>query len=170
MQNTHIKNLRWKTSLHQTILHISQSILCMQNSIITKPKFSEEAMAMLNQYYVKIRINYGSPRIRETIYRIAQNISRLKLKDIVDAADVCETMQFYNVILQQLNLIVTLPSNPKDVTYEECLIVLRKLAFPISFEEVVRTACERNPQVMYIHWKIFQTGEQQETQTNIGHA
>ena len=91
-----------------------------------KPKFSEEAKAMLNQYYVNVRISYGSPRILETIYGIAQNIARLKLKDIVDAADACETMQFYNVILQQLDMIVTLPSNPRDVTYEECLSVLRE--------------------------------------------
>jgi DNA replicative helicase MCM subunit Mcm2 (Cdc46/Mcm family) len=45
-----------------------------------KPIFSEEAKAMLNQYYVSIRVRYGSPRILETIYRIAQNIARLKLK------------------------------------------------------------------------------------------
>jgi DNA replicative helicase MCM subunit Mcm2 (Cdc46/Mcm family) len=112
-----------------------------------KPKFSEEAKAMLNQYYVSVRSSYGSPRILETIYAIAMNIARLKLKHIVDAADAIETMQFYNVILQQLDMIVTLPSNPRDITYEECFKVLKELAFPISYEEVVRMACERNVQV-----------------------
>jgi DNA replicative helicase MCM subunit Mcm2 (Cdc46/Mcm family) len=112
-----------------------------------KPRFSGEAKTMLNQYYVKIRLSYGSPRIWETIYRIAQNISKLKLKDTVDAVDAVETMEFYNVILQQLDMIVTLPSNPRDITYGECLKVLQESVFPISYEEVVKSACGRNPQV-----------------------
>ncbi|MGC2562270.1 MAG: hypothetical protein WA326_04605 [Nitrososphaeraceae archaeon] len=45
---------------------------------------------------------YGSPRILNTIMEIAKNIARLKLKQTVDAEDVKETVQFYNVMLQQL--------------------------------------------------------------------
>jgi DNA replicative helicase MCM subunit Mcm2 (Cdc46/Mcm family) len=112
-----------------------------------KPKFSDDAKAMLNQYYVKIRVRYGSPRIRETIFRIAQNISRLKLKNAVDAADANETMQFYNMILQQLDMIVTLPTNPKDVAYEGCLVILMESKFALSYEELIKSACEVNPQV-----------------------
>jgi Mg-chelatase subunit ChlI len=120
-----------------------------------KPRFSEEAKAMLNQYYVSIRVKYGSPRILETIYRIAQNITRLKLKNIVDAADAKETVQFYNVILQQLDMVVASPANPRDVVYEECLGVLLETKFPISFEEVVKTACQRNRQVERYIGKSF---------------
>jgi replicative DNA helicase Mcm len=112
-----------------------------------KPKFSYEAKDMLNQFYVSIRIRYGSPRIMETIYRIAQNIARLKLKNIVDEADAKETVQFYNFILQQLNMVVASPSNPRDAVYEECLGILMKSRFAISFEELVKSACERNKQV-----------------------
>jgi DNA replicative helicase MCM subunit Mcm2 (Cdc46/Mcm family) len=113
-----------------------------------RPIFSEEAKAMLNQYYVKIRMtNYGSPRIRDTIYKIAQNITRLKLKNIVDAADANETMQFYNIILQQLNMIVSLPSNPRDIVYNECLNVLMDSALPISFEELIDTVCKDNQHI-----------------------
>ena len=112
-----------------------------------KPKFSEEAKAMLNQYYVGVRASYGSPRILKTIYGIAANIARIKLKNTVDAADASETMQFYNFILQQLDMMVSLPSNPRDVAYEECLSIIRESRFPISFEEVVKCACKRNPQV-----------------------
>ena len=49
-----------------------------------------------------IRTTYGSPRILNTIMEIAKNIARLKLKQTVDAEDVKETVQFYNVMLQQL--------------------------------------------------------------------
>ena len=94
-----------------------------------------------------VRASYGSPRILKTIYGIAANIARIKLKNTIDAADASETMQFYNVILQQLHTIVALPSNPRDVTYEECLGVIRECRFPIAFEEVIKSACESNPQV-----------------------
>jgi replicative DNA helicase Mcm len=112
-----------------------------------KPRFSYEAKDMLNQYYVSIRIRYGSPRIMDTIYRLAQNIARLKLKNIVDANDAKETVQFYNFILQQLDMVVASPSNPRDVVYEECLGILIESRFAISFEELVKSACERNKQV-----------------------
>ena len=112
-----------------------------------KPTFSEEARDMLNQYFVGIRKNYGSPRILETIYRIAQNITRLKLKNKVDPEDAKETVQFYNVILHQLDNVVASPSNPKDVLYEECLGILMESKYPISFEELVKSACGRNKQV-----------------------
>jgi replicative DNA helicase Mcm len=112
-----------------------------------KPKFSEEARAMLNEYYVSIRRRYGSPRILETIYRIAQNIARLKLKNIVDPEDAKETVQFYNVILQQLDMVVASPANPRDVVFEECLEILMVSKAAISYEELVKSACERNKQV-----------------------
>ena len=124
-----------------------------------KPRFSEEAKDMLNQYYVSIRVKYGSPRILETIYRIAQNIARLKLKNIVDAVDAKETVQFYNFILQQLDMVVASPANPRDVVYEECLDILMRSKFAISFEELVNTACQRNKQVERYIGKSFRLDE-----------
>jgi replicative DNA helicase Mcm len=112
-----------------------------------KPTFSEEAKAMLNQFYVGIRLKYGSPRIRDTLYRIAQNIARLKLKHEVDAHDATETMQFYNMILQNLNMVITLPSNPREVAYHECLYILKQTGSAISYEELISMAGERNTQV-----------------------
>lgn len=112
-----------------------------------KPRFSEEARYLLNEYYVNIRASYGSPRILNTMLEIAKNIARLKLKQEVDAADAEETMEFYNYILLQLDKVVSLPSNSRDIVYEQCLEILRESRFPISFEEVIESSCERNPQV-----------------------
>jgi replicative DNA helicase Mcm len=112
-----------------------------------RPSFSDEAKVMLNEFYVKIRMSHGSPRIRETIYRIAQNIARLKLKDEVDSGDAKETIDFYNIILQQLDKVVASPANPRDTAYNECLRILRDSSFPIAFEEVIGTACKTNPQI-----------------------
>ena len=44
------------------------------------PKVSDQARDMLIQYYVNVRATHGSPRIFETIVRIAQTIASLKLK------------------------------------------------------------------------------------------
>lgn len=80
-----------------------------------KLKFSEDAKVVLNQYYVSIRKRYGSPRVMDTIYKIAQNFARLKLKQTVDEEDAKETMQFYNYILIQLDKIVDLAPNHGEV-------------------------------------------------------
>jgi hypothetical protein len=121
-----------------------------------KPMLSEEARALLNQYYVGVRKRYGSPRIMNTLQRIAQTIASLKLKDTIDEADARETMTFYNVILQQLDMLVALPSSPRDAAYEECLSVLMESSsFPIAFEEVIKIVCGRNQQVAAYIGKSF---------------
>lgn len=113
-----------------------------------KPKLSPEAISMLNQYYVGVRSKgYGSPRIMNTITRIAETIASLKLKNEIDEDDARETMTFYNVIIQQLDMVVALPSSPRDVAYQECLNILMESTFSFSFEELIKTTCERNQQV-----------------------
>ena len=122
-----------------------------------KPKLSEEARSILNQYDVGVRKRYGSPRIMNTIQRIAQTVASLKLKDTIDENDAKETMTFYNVVLHQWEMVVALPSSPRDAAYEECLNVLMESAFPYSWEELVPTVCERNQQVAaYVgkHYKL----------------
>jgi hypothetical protein len=90
-----------------------------------------------------------------TIQRIAETIASLKLKDTIDEADARETMTFYNVILQQLDKIVALPSSPRDTAYQECLNILMESAFPYSFEELVKKVCESNQHVATYIGKSF---------------
>jgi DNA replicative helicase MCM subunit Mcm2 (Cdc46/Mcm family) len=121
-----------------------------------KPKLSEEARSILNQYYVGVRKRYGSPRIMNTIQRIAQTIASLKLKDTIDENDANDTVTFYNIILRQWDMVVALPSSPRDAAYEECLSVLMESSsFPMAFEEVIKTVCERNQQVAAYIGKSF---------------
>jgi hypothetical protein len=121
-----------------------------------KPRFSEEAVMMLNQYYVGVRKRFGSPRIRETIFRIAQNLAKLKLKDVVDAADAKETMQYYNFVLLEMEMVVVAVShNPREEAFEECVTILSESIFPIAFEELLKRACERNQQVDKYIGRIF---------------
>jgi MoxR-like ATPase len=130
-----------------------------------KPVLSEEAKALLIQYYVEVRKTYGSPRVLNTIQRIAETIASLKLKDIIDEVDARETMTFYNVILQQLDKIVALPSSPRDTAYQECLNILMESAFPYSFEDLVKTACERNQHVRIYIGKSFKLQDNKKIRT-----
>ena len=45
--------------------------------------------------------------------------------------------------------------NPRDLAYEQCLEILKSLEWPITFEELARSACERNEQVL--HYVVGQT-------------
>jgi replicative DNA helicase Mcm len=113
------------------------------------PKMSDEAKFMLMEYYISIAKNYGSPRIRETIITIAKMIARLKLRNTVDVADAKETMEFYNVILQQLDQNVNVTTDPSDETFECCVSVLRESPFAIRFDEVIKSACAKNDRVRH---------------------
>jgi replicative DNA helicase Mcm len=119
------------------------------------PLLNEEAKAMLTEYWIDIAGRFGSPRILETLFRLAKATARLKLKHVVDAEDAKETMQFYNVILQQHKQVVSIPSNPRDIAYNECVNILKDSRFAISFEEIVKTACNRNEHVKrYLNGKF----------------
>lgn len=123
------------------------------------PKMSHEAKFMLKEYYISIARNYGSPRIRETIITIAKMIARLKLKSTIDVADAKEAMEFYNVILQQLDKIVNITTDPSDETFEVCISILRESYFPIPFEEVIKSACTKNDRVKHYIGEKFKLRE-----------
>ena len=52
-------------------------------------------------------------------------------------------------------MVVASPSNPRDVLYEECLGILMESKFPISFEELVKSACSRINQIERYIGKSF---------------
>jgi MCM AAA-lid domain len=123
------------------------------------PKLSEEAKFMLKEYYISIAKSYGSPRVRETIITIAEMIARLKLKNVVDVEDSKETMEFYNVILKQLEQVVNVTTSPADATFEECVGVLKDASFAVSFEELIKSACRKNERVNYYVGGMYKLSE-----------
>ena len=102
---------------------------------------------MLKEYVISILRNYGSPRVREAVFKIAEMLARLKLKSIVDVNDAKEAMEFYNFILQQFQQVVNVTTDPRNIAYNECVQVIIESEFAISFSEIIRIACERNEQV-----------------------
>jgi DNA replicative helicase MCM subunit Mcm2 (Cdc46/Mcm family) len=111
------------------------------------PKCSTQADYMLIEYVIKVLRNYGSPRIRESVYKTAKMIARLKLKSVVDASDAKETMEFFNFILQQFTQVVNVTSDPRDTAVEECIKVINESQFALQFTEIIKTVCQRNEQV-----------------------
>ena len=98
---------------------------------------------------VVVNIWTRSPRRRDSLYRTAKAIARLKLKDVVDVDDADEAVKFYNIILIQLENTVSIPNDPRDETCNECMTILQqyKKLGGISLDELFKKACENNQQV-----------------------
>ncbi len=88
--------------------------------------------------------NFGSNRVLDTLFRLSKAFARLKLKMVVDGDDARDTIQFYNVVLQQYQQAVSVPTNPRDVTYNECLNILRESQVAVLLEELLKQACQNN--------------------------
>jgi hypothetical protein len=56
-------------------------------------------------------------------------------------------MEFYNINLLQYQQVISIPDNPRDITYNECVKILKETKSPIFLEELVITACKRNEQL-----------------------
>jgi replicative DNA helicase Mcm len=132
------------------------------------PKMSDEAKFMLKEFYVSIAKNHGSPRIRETIVTIAKMVSRLKLKNTIDAEDAKEAMEFYNVILQQLDQIVNVTTDPSDETFECCISVLQESCFAVLFEKVIKSACTKNDRVRHYIGEKFKLRDNKKLRPILG--
>ena len=106
------------------------------------PTISAEAREMLDEYW----INMGSvgvrglPRKLESLESAAIALAKLKLKDVVEADDVTEIMEFYNLILLHFRQSAAVSRNPRDIVYEECVDVLKTSKFAISYEEIIKSA------------------------------
>lgn len=112
-------------------------------------KVSEEAKSILNEAYVKIAVRgIGTPRIRDTLYRLAKARARLKLKPIVDIRDAQETIEFYNSVIYQSADLISMPEAPNDVAYKIMLELLRKSSgVPLGLAYLVEEASKQSPQV-----------------------
>jgi replicative DNA helicase Mcm len=119
----------------------------IQYAKAVNPVISEEAKNILNEAYVRLATRFGSPRVRNTLFRLARARARLKLKPVVDDADAKETISFYNSMIQQFTDILTVPESPHDVAYRIMVDVLRNSTLAILLSDLARKASEQNQQV-----------------------
>jgi len=112
------------------------------------PKISDEAKIMLNEFFINFRTqHFGSNRILDTLFRLSKSIARLKLKQIVDEEDANEAMEFYNIVLQNFQSVISVSTSPKVIAYNTCIMILKELNSSITFEDLVIKICEKNEQV-----------------------
>jgi DNA replicative helicase MCM subunit Mcm2 (Cdc46/Mcm family) len=112
-----------------------------------KPKFSEEARHMINEYYVVFeQTNSISKRPFETLYNLAAAFAKLKFKDTVDVKEAEEAIDFYSKVTEDYNTQVQKPKNPIDVTFTTCVEIVKKFG-RIESTEIIDKACEEDPQV-----------------------
>jgi DNA replicative helicase MCM subunit Mcm2 (Cdc46/Mcm family) len=109
-----------------------------------KPSLSHEAKNILIQFYASVATKTGSPRLFDTIRNIAYAIARLKQKDIIEVEDASDAVQFYNVILQQLEEIVVAAKDPRELAIEEIIKILNGSKYQFEFIELMRKVCNRN--------------------------
>jgi hypothetical protein len=114
-----------------------------------QPVFSEEARAMLSDYLINLAAAgvTGLPRKLESLESTAIALAKLNLKNDVEAQEATETMEFFNTILVHFKQTAIISKNPRDITYGECANILKESAFPLSYDQLIKSACQRNEQV-----------------------
>jgi DNA replicative helicase MCM subunit Mcm2 (Cdc46/Mcm family) len=119
-----------------------------------QPVIEIEAYDILSEYFARIGESGnidGLQRKFDTLLRITIAIAKLRLKDCAGKEDAHDTMEFYNVMLQQYKQIAPLiVISPRDTAIEEILKIARDLdGVPIEFTEAAHIACQRSSQIRY---------------------
>jgi DNA replicative helicase MCM subunit Mcm2 (Cdc46/Mcm family) len=105
------------------------------------PKLSEEAKMMFAEFYSKIG-KKGSPRMVETLYNVGFAIARLKQKNVIDAEDAKETMEFYNKQLKYWEQVEEIPSDPRSFMVQEIIKKLENHVIHFDFIELAKAVCK----------------------------
>jgi DNA replicative helicase MCM subunit Mcm2 (Cdc46/Mcm family) len=112
------------------------------------PTFSEQALEMIEQYYVELQQSSSSQSKRklETIMRLCKAISKLKLKNVIDGEDAHDAMSYYNSVLKLYDgIIAPIPQDPQKVIYEKCLRYLEECnGNGVLFSELIKGICIEN--------------------------
>ena len=88
------------------------------------PVLSEEAMSILNRCYADLAYdNKVSPRKLETLYNLAKARAKLKLKDVVDAEDAKETVQYFSKVVNDYYQSTVIATDPRDV----CVSIIEQI-------------------------------------------
>ena len=122
------------------------------------PVLSEEAMSILGRCYADLAYdNKVSPRKLETLYNLAKARTKLKLKDVVDAEDAKETVQYFSKVVNDYYQSTVIATDPRDVCVSIIAQILEEnsksqlTSGPMTFTDLIIMACEKDQQVkLYI--------------------
>lgn len=117
---------------------------------ITEVTFTKEAEIMLAKYYASIKINKNlemTPRAFETLTRICKAWARLHLKRVVDADIVNQVQSYFSLIMLQYGEVIKAAVDPREITCDQFVEIIKRTNGPILFEEAALQACHCNPVV-----------------------
>jgi hypothetical protein len=82
------------------------------------------------------------------LVRITKSFAKLKLKNIVDAEDTLEALEFFNaMIYHYTEATVSIPGDPKNIAISVFTDILKSSSFAYSLDELAKKACEKNDYV-----------------------
>ena len=122
------------------------------------PALSEIAMSILNRCYADLAYyNKVSPRKLESLYNLARARAKLKLKEVVDAEDAKETVDYFSKVVNEYYQSTVIATDPRDVCVSIIEQILEKYSKsqltsgPMNFTDLIIMACEKDQQVkLYI--------------------
>ncbi len=122
------------------------------------PVLSEEAVSILGRCYADLAYdNKVSPRKLESLYNLVKARAKLKLKEIVDAEDAKETVNYFSKVVNEYYKSTAIATDPRDVCVSIIVQILEEnsksqlTSGPMNFTDLIIMACEKDQQVkLYI--------------------
>lgn len=119
-----------------------------------EPKISDDTIHILAEYYPKLtRIESmnATPRVLKLLKNLTLARARLKFKNIADAEDAIESLEFYKENITDYHEQTVLPEIPMETAYRLCLDILKDLTSGksegLSLQELINIVCNKNEQV-----------------------
>ena len=110
-------------------------------------KFSPEAESAITEYFVNVMTlddSQASNRLHNTLRKCCRAVARLKHKDTIELEDVTEVIKIYNEQLKFWSQIADVPSDPRDIAYQEIVKKLTGQKFKSEFIELLQAVCIDN--------------------------
>jgi replicative DNA helicase Mcm len=123
-----------------------------------EPRISPEARNMINEYWIglKVKAKTGN-RTLDGLVRIAKAQARLQLKELVDVPIAREVIKDYNAILEDYGKAISEIEDPRQVAYKAFLFELKAAGYPVAFEELALSVCEKTDYEQVKHYILGDT-------------
>ena len=113
-------------------------------------------MSILGRCYADLAYdNKVSPRKLETLHNLAKARAKLKLKDVVDAEDAKETVDYFSKVVNDYYRSTMIATDPRDVSVSIIQQILEENSKsqltkgPMNFTDLIIMACERTNRLKY---------------------
>jgi DNA replicative helicase MCM subunit Mcm2 (Cdc46/Mcm family) len=148
----------------QTYVELLRKYIQYAKTAIPEPTINKEAREVLKTAYIGLaQSRFGSPRVRNTLYRITRAVAKLKLKKEADVKDARKALGFFQAMIAEFTDLIVITERPKDLACRVMTEALKASNTPILFSTLVEKACATNPHlrdyfgnilVIDMNWKL----------------